>query len=430
MQRQGARLVAAAIGLAVFLGRGAALAAATTVVVDAGGGGNYTTLEAAFENLADDTTILVRPGTYQLTATLRSEKKNLTVRSARADSGEIDAANTILDGSGFTGQGICSRASTPTFDGLTFRNFTHPGSGAAIYVDGAGSYQIRNCIFTDNLATNDNGGAICAYGNWGGVISNCVFRGNRVSAEKSGYGGGAVYIIQPNYTSRGQVVDCLFTNNWVYGQNSVFGGALWSPRGVEILRCRFVDNYGQSVKSSSHGGTVSAGSSARIVDSSFSTRNTADRVTVGSYGRLVELTGGSKEGVSYPHAIEGCTFGPLENDGAGASSIIYINGSFGGETVVNSVFKDLAVDGKIFETPNSITGVVRNCLFARNRPPAFVPGAAGNSWTYENCTFVQSSDGTPFQSAASSTFVNCLCNGLAPAGAVLTNSLFAGTTLG
>ena len=63
MQRQGARLVAVAIGLAAFLGRGAALAA-TTVVVDAGGGGNYTTLEAAFENLADDTTILVRPGTY------------------------------------------------------------------------------------------------------------------------------------------------------------------------------------------------------------------------------------------------------------------------------------------------------------------------------------------------------------------------------
>ena len=425
MQRQGARLVAAAIGLAVFLGRGAALAA-TTVVVDAGGGGDYTTLEAAFSNLVDDTTILVRPGTYQLTATLGSTNKNLTVRSARADTGEIDAANTILDGSDFVGQGICSRASTPVFDGLTFRNFTHRGSGAAIYVDGAGSYQIRNCIFTDNLATNNNGGAICAYGNWGGVISNCVFRGNRISAEKSGYGGGAVFIMQPNYTSRGQVVDCLFTNNWACGAGSVRGGALWSLRGVEILRCRFVDNWAQATGGTSRGGTVSAGTSSRIVDSSFSTRNTADRVTVGSWGRLVELY----DGVKFPHAIEGCTFGPLENDGAGASSIIYIDGSFGGETVVNSVFKDLAVDGKIFDTPNSITGVVRNCLFARNRPPAFVPGAAGNSWTYENCTFVQPSDGTVLQSAASSTFVNCLCNGLAPAGAVLTNSLFAGTTLG
>ena len=159
MQRQGARLVAAAIGLAVFLGRGAALAA-TTVVVDAGGGGDYNTLEAAFSNLVDDTTILVRPGTYQLTATLGSTNKNLTVRSAHADTGEIDAANTILDGSGFVGRGICSQASTPVFDGLTFRNFTHQGSGAAIYIDGTEPYQIQNCIFTDNLAKNDNGGAI------------------------------------------------------------------------------------------------------------------------------------------------------------------------------------------------------------------------------------------------------------------------------
>ena len=53
-------------------------------VVQAAGGGDYNTLEAAFANLVDDMTILVRPGTYQLTATLKSEKKNLTVRSARA----------------------------------------------------------------------------------------------------------------------------------------------------------------------------------------------------------------------------------------------------------------------------------------------------------------------------------------------------------
>ena len=425
------KLTGAFFGVLSVLTAGVAYAAAT-IVVDPAGGGDVTTLEAAFAQLADDTTILVRPGVYQLTATLLSTNKNLVVRSAKADTGEIDPENTVLDGSGFTGQGVCSRASHPRFDGLTFRNFTHAGSGGAIYIDGAGEYSIRNCVFADNHVTNANGGAVCAYGNWGGVISNCVFRGNHAVSDNNEYGGGAIYVLQPNYTSRGLVVDCLFTNNYVHGQNSMRGGAIYSARGVEIRRCRFVDNWSQSVKTTTRGGTVSAGSSSWLIDSSFSVRNTADRVTKGIWGRLVELTGGSKNDGTCPHTIDGCTFGPVENDGADGSSVIYIEGgTFSGEIIANSVFRDLAVAGaQIIDIAGQTSGRMRNCLFVRNRMPIFVAKSAGSAWTYENCTFVKPSDGAVFVGAKSSTFVNCLGNCLAPEGAVLTNSLFAGTTAG
>ncbi|MGN0833339.1 MAG: right-handed parallel beta-helix repeat-containing protein [Kiritimatiellia bacterium] len=424
------KLSGVCFGVLSALTAGAAYAA--EIVVDPAGGGDVTTLEAAFARLADDTTILVRPGVYRLTATLLSTNKNLVVRSARADTGEIDPENTVLDGSDFTGQGICSRAVYPLFDGLTFRNFTHAGSGGALYLDGAGDYSIRNCVFADNHVTNDNGGAVCAFRNWGGVISNCVFRGNYAVSDNSAYGGGAIYVLQPNFTSRALVVDCLFTNNYVHGQNSMCGGAIYSVRGVEIRRCRFVDNWSQSVKSTTRGGTVSAGSSSRLIDSTFSVRNTADRVTNGIWGRLVELTGGSANGGTCPHTIDGCTFGPVENDGAGVSSVIYIEGdSFDGEVIANSVFRDLSVAGtQIIDLPAGVAGRMRNCLFARNQPPIFVANHAGSEWTYENCTFVKSPQGTTLVSATDSTFVNCLGNVLAPEGAVLTNSLFAGTTAG
>ena len=174
-------------------------------------------------------------------------------------------------------------------------------------------------------------------------------------------GGGAIYVLQPNYTSRALVVDCLFTNNYVHGQNSMRGGAIYSARGVEIRRCRFVDNWSQSVKSNPRGGTVSAGSSSWLIDSSFSVRNTADRVTKGLWGRLVELTGGAMEGGTCPQTIDGCTFGPVENDGAGVSSVIYIEGSFDGEFIANSTFQDLAVAGtQILDLPGTVTGRMRN----------------------------------------------------------------------
>lgn len=168
--------------------------------------------------------------------------------------------------SGGNGGAIDIPGGSNIFTRCDFIGNSAPNStGGAIY--GRNAYTLRDCRLIDNWA-NDGGGAIFRYNgriefynclfqgnstkgasNWqggaaffsrddgesGGIISNCVFRGN-YNMEKNGTGG-AVY----GYGSKGHttIVDTLFEGNRALGNS----GALKITRSTDVRNCTFSENY-------------------------------------------------------------------------------------------------------------------------------------------------------------------------------------------
>ncbi|MBC7770907.1 MAG: right-handed parallel beta-helix repeat-containing protein [Pyrinomonadaceae bacterium] len=124
--------------------------------------------------------------------------------------------------------------------------------GGALYLFVC-NYQVRNCLFTDNIA----GGVQPDIGGFGGAVlirggtasvSSCAFEANR------GMNGGALAIsgFDPDRSTlefNVTIADCDFTNNFSPSQT---GGAMWTTAdpplfgpvdsGLTVTRCNFVNN--------------------------------------------------------------------------------------------------------------------------------------------------------------------------------------------
>jgi hypothetical protein len=220
---------------------------------------DYNTIQAAVDAASAGDTIIICPGTYNLTATV-----TVPVDLSFVGSGQ---ANTIIDGANggsgvqlFNGDGIgLSGGRHVTFRGLTFRNGRATGAllangdpyavyGGAI---AATTVEVSDSTFTGNTARSPaevhamkplvGGGAIAATDT---VVRGCIFDGNVVQTEHDTallIGGGAIF------AQTIDVADTTFTKNRVVENNTDTlgvgggGGAIYGRR-VDVQDSTFSNN--------------------------------------------------------------------------------------------------------------------------------------------------------------------------------------------
>ena len=195
--------------------------AATIYVPD-----QYATIQLGIDAAVTGDTVVVRNGTYPLTAPIDFKGKAITVRS------ENGAANCILDGQQqtrvvyfHTGEGEQS-----VLSGFTIRN-GRAAQGAGIFCDSS-SPTITECTISGNTAYTygDWGGTNRSYG--GGIscnassakITQCVISGNHADSDNSSYMGsesfgGGVHVMggAPSLTK------CTISGNTTTAKGNIYG---------------------------------------------------------------------------------------------------------------------------------------------------------------------------------------------------------------
>lgn len=230
-----------------------ATAQAATLTVGPGGGSgpclapSYSTVQDAVTASSSGDTIVICPGTYALASTIANFGKNLVFEGSGADV-------TILDGQGAV-KIMQFGPATVTVRGLTFtRGFISSG-GAAI--SSSGALTIEDSVFTNNVVSSNNGGAVFA--NDPLTIVRSTFTGN--SALGANRDGGAVYASDP--LAEVTIQDSVFTGNAA----DRLGGAVMTEGPVTITGSTFSSNAVDPA-SSSVGGAVWSGSPT-VTTSSF-----------------------------------------------------------------------------------------------------------------------------------------------------------------
>ena len=129
-------------------------------------------------------------------------------------------------------------------DGLVLRcvlkDNTSRKRGAGGWLNGANARLFDSVVENNTACLNwfHNGGGGILVLNSGAVISNCVFRGNKVNHGKADsddnayYNGGAIY-----FAKAGKAYACVITNNTAWG----FGGAVYGPG--ELHNCLIAGNH-------------------------------------------------------------------------------------------------------------------------------------------------------------------------------------------
>ena len=141
--------------------------------------------------------------------------------------------------------------------------WTSSRCGAGVACDGG---IIRNCLIAGNTANTLGGGVYITAGS----MLGCVVTNNTLSAERSGFGGGGLYVTGSGvvsnclasgnavtcidtktygggiYAQGGWVVDCVVSNNSGQGYsaaNGTFGGGVYMTGTSLVERCVITKNY-------------------------------------------------------------------------------------------------------------------------------------------------------------------------------------------
>lgn len=260
-------------------------------------------ISGALSSAGANGTVLVKPGTYPISATVQTLSGGQVLRSDDGE-GNVAPETTILDGSSLSEGPILRATSKKGFviEGLTFRKGCNGcEQGGAMRLESMGSSVIRSCIFRDNGAVS--GGALYMCDSVGCVITNCQFIGNVAKSESARAFGGAIYDQQwyddaDHYMT---IVDCTFTENVASGtynasgSSVASGGAIFGMHKVFVDGCTFSGNYSEGPGTTiSRGGAICAGKNAVIRNSTF----------VGSaYAQYGALIDNGADGM-----IAGCTF--------------------------------------------------------------------------------------------------------------------------
>ena len=121
-----------------------------------------------------------------------------------------------------------------TIENLTLRNANYSSSyGGAIYKN-YGNLVLKNCELYDNRNTYVNARAGAVYSYYGNLyIENCTFSNNRTqgTSNSSSYGGGALYIYQPNNQCEALIVNSTFYGNYSHA----YGGGIWSYGNTDLI---------------------------------------------------------------------------------------------------------------------------------------------------------------------------------------------------
>ncbi|NOT00294.1 MAG: hypothetical protein HOP29_06665 [Phycisphaerales bacterium] len=281
---------------------------------------------------------VVAPGTYN--EAINFNGKAITLRS----SGGADV--TIIDGTGVGGALIrCLSGEGPNtiLEGFTIRNASNHGM-----FNGDSSPTIRDCIFRDNYAGAQFGGAIYNF-NSSPSISGCTFREN--SAAK--FGGAIAFADGSNAI----VSQCTFADNFV---EIAVGGALFvGESDVVIAHCTFTGNR-NLFSFSNPGAAITFGFGTLTLTHCVFSGNTA----VGSSGSTLALSGGVVD-------ISNCAF---SNNIVGPTGSAIRQDSGGSTTINNSILHANTSGQIIVADPGSSTVTVRRSIVQGGLPVGVTDG--------------------------------------------------------
>jgi parallel beta-helix repeat protein len=302
------------------------VAAGDTVYVDPNGSADFTTIQAAIDDIgtvAGDV-VIVMPGTY--VENINMSGKAITLRSTDPlDAGVVLA--TIIDGnavgtvikcntgegpstviSGFLitngladyGGGMGNNSSSPKVINCTFSGNTANIIGGGMICDGSSSATITNCTFSDNTA--DWGGGMCDYSS-STTVNNCTFSNNSAFER-----GGGFY---NHYNSSPTLTNCTFSGNTAAGSGFSIGrgGGMYnnSSSSPTISNCTFSGNTTEVAG----GGMFNNASSPTVTDSYFCS-NVPDAIS----GSLHPDSGGNNmEFCPPPRPLEPEYQGDVDGDG-------------------------------------------------------------------------------------------------------------------
>ena len=242
----------------LFLGIGAAIVAggagvvywrtrSRRLVVDASGSGDYPTIASAILGARPQDTIVLRPGTYKESLTVRSDvqivgeggRSMVFVEGAPgANVFEFEGGRATLTGMTIRVVGtvradqgtgaILVRSATPVFEDCDLTS----SAGAAVYIRGPGANPvIRNCT----MRNSSGSGVVVFYQQGQGTIEKCLISGNARSGVEIRTGGNPTVRdceIRDNNSSGVSVIDqgqgtiekCLISGNALSGVQISEGG--------------------------------------------------------------------------------------------------------------------------------------------------------------------------------------------------------------
>ena len=245
----------------------------------------YPAIQQGINAAFDGDTIIVRDGTYLLTAALDFKGKAITVKS------ENGASSCILDGQGIT-RGVYFHSgenSSSVLSGFTIQN-GRANEGGGIYCE-LSSPTITQCIIRRNTAYTEFldalGGGICLNSS-SPAIKFCIISANAASAHLG----------------------------FVHGK----GGGIYSGASSPIIAGCNISGNTASGEYGSEGGGVSIDGGSPIITSSFVVSNSCSRMNVGS-----NVGGGISFRSSSPSLIS-CTV--TNNSSPDSGGGIYSSASF------------------------------------------------------------------------------------------------------
>ena len=170
------------------------------LVVDASGSGDYTTIASAYANAKPGEIIVVRPGTYRESLTIRSDvrivgeggRSKVIVEGAPGanvfdflgGSATLTGLTIRIVGTGPADKGwgaIAVTGGTPVIEDCDLTS----SAGPAVYILGAGANPtIRNCTMRDS-----RGSGVLVYDQGQGIIELCLISGNGLAGVAIRTGG-------------------------------------------------------------------------------------------------------------------------------------------------------------------------------------------------------------------------------------------------
>ncbi len=339
--------------------------------------GQYATIQSAIDASVDGDAVVVSAGTYNENLDLLG--KLITVRSVSG------AASTIVDGgaAGSVVRVVSSETPAGTLvEGFTFRN-GNAAQGGGMYVGPSAGLTVRACVFTQNFASSQGGGAHfqqvafdvlvegctfddneapagagCTIVSSFATVRGCNFTANRANAAGGGVGAGMLItassrvgvedcvfdgnVFQSSFGNGGRggglavdqayptIVGCEFRNHNAFKGGGVGGegGGVWistapgqPPRAYVLRDCVFEDN----VAGTQGGGLAALRSESTISGCRFVNNRTSDTTGGGGGGAYIFADSA---------IVTGCEF--IDNSGAYGGGL-----SMGGPatlTLANSLF--------------------------------------------------------------------------------------------